>query len=116
MENHELYISGSKKNIDEFIDNSLPQIVTLLIFPYFSRLEYEILYIYLKYQEISGHNGHTTYPTSCFGQCIWLPRILNIELYSEDHYLHHSLNNCNYAKRFSLWDKLFNTYKTLKQS
>jgi sterol desaturase/sphingolipid hydroxylase (fatty acid hydroxylase superfamily) len=21
------------------------------------------------------------------------------------------LNNCNYAKRFSLWDKVFHTYK-----
>jgi sterol desaturase/sphingolipid hydroxylase (fatty acid hydroxylase superfamily) len=101
---------------DLILTNSLPQIMSLLIFPYFSRLEYEIINIYLKYQEISGHNGHKTYPTSCFGQCIWLPRILNIELYSEDHYLHHSLNNCNYAKRFSLWDKLFNTYKTMKDT
>ena len=107
------YIKFYQSPFDLFLSTSLPQIISLYIFPYFSGVEYEILNIYLKYQEISGHNGHMTYPTSCFGQCIWLPRIFNIELYSEDHFLHHSLNNCNYSKRFSLWDKLFNTYKTL---
>lgn len=109
------YITFYQSPIDLLLSNSLPQIMSLLIFPYFSGLEYEILSIYLKYQEISGHNGHKTYPTSCFSQFIWLPRLLNIQLYSEDHFLHHSLNNCNYAKRFSLWDKLFNTYKTLPE-
>ena len=48
-------------------------------------------------------------PTSSFPQCIWLPRLFNIELYTEDHDLHHSRNNCNYSKRFSLWDKIFKT-------
>lgn len=104
------YITFYQSPFDLLLSNSLPQILSVCIFPFFSGLEYELMRIYLTYEEISGHNGHKTYPTSCFSQCIWLPRWLNIELYSEDHYLHHSLNNCNYSKRFSLWDKIFNTY------
>jgi sterol desaturase/sphingolipid hydroxylase (fatty acid hydroxylase superfamily) len=42
-----------------------------------------------------------------------LPKWLNIELYCEDHDIHHSVNNCNYSKRFSLWDKVFGTFKDI---
>jgi sterol desaturase/sphingolipid hydroxylase (fatty acid hydroxylase superfamily) len=70
-----------------------------------------MIIVYKNFIEISGHSGKKLYPTSCFSQFKWLPQWLNIELYTEDHDLHHSLNNCNYGKRFSLWDKLFNTYK-----
>jgi sterol desaturase/sphingolipid hydroxylase (fatty acid hydroxylase superfamily) len=51
------------------------------------------------------------YPSGSFSQCVWIPRAFNISLYTEDHTLHHSNNNCNYSKRFSLWDKAFGTYK-----
>lgn len=61
--------------------------------------------------EISGHIGKRMHPTSSFSQFIWLPKFFNIELYTEDHDLHHSHNNCNYSKRFSLWDKVFGTHK-----
>ena len=104
------YITFYQSPFDLLLSNSLPQIISICIFPFFSGLEYELMRVYLTYEEISGHNGRKTYPTSCFTQFIWVPRWLNIELYSEDHYLHHSLNNCNYSKRFSLWDKVFNTY------
>jgi len=36
---------------------------------------------------------------SSFTQFIWLPKYLGIEMYSEDHALHHTDPNCNYAKK-----------------
>lgn len=74
--------------------------------------EFYLLTVYLTYQEIAGHLGKKMYPTSCFSQCIWLPRALGIELYTEDHDLHHTKFNYNYAKRFSVWDKLFGTFQS----
>jgi sterol desaturase/sphingolipid hydroxylase (fatty acid hydroxylase superfamily) len=101
--------------IDLLITNSAPTILSLIILQntsYISYLQFNFITIYKNFIEISGHSGKKSYPTSSFPQCIWLPKLLDIELYTEDHDLHHSLNNCNYSKRFSLWDKLFNTYKT----
>ena len=77
----------------------------------FSPFELQLLSTYLTYQEIGGHLNKYMRPTSSFAQCVWLPRWLGIELYTEDHDKHHSLNNCNFSKRFSLWDKLFGTFK-----
>ena len=99
--------------IDVIITNAVPTILTLYIIPnnYISYLQFNLITVYKSFIEISGHIGKKTYPTCCFSQFIWLPKSLQIELYAEDHDLHHSLNNCNYSKRFSLWDKLFGTYK-----
>ncbi len=97
--------------LDLVITNSVPTILTLMIMPNISYRIFNLILVYKMFIEISGHIGKKMYPTSSFSQFIWLPRLLNIELYTEDHDLHHSLNNCNYGKRFSLWDKVFNTYK-----
>ena len=97
--------------LDLIISNSLPTILTLLIFPNISYLQFHFIVVYKNFIEISGHTGKILYPSCSFPQFIWLPKILHIELYAEKHDLHHSLNNCNYSKRFSLWDKLFGTYK-----
>lgn len=97
--------------LDLVLTNSLPTILTLSIFR-LSYYQFHLITIYKTFIEISGHCGRKMYPTSSFTQCIWLPRIFGIELYTEDHDLHHSMNNCNYAKRFSLWDKVMGTYKS----
>ena len=34
-----------------------------------------------------------------------------MELYVEDHDLHHLKGNCNFSKRFSLWDRVFGTFE-----
>lgn len=77
---------------------------------YIDPFTYSLITIYLTYQEIAGHLGKEMRPTSSFAQCIWLPRLLGIELYTEDHDLHHRKLHCNYGKRLSLWDKVFGTY------
>ena len=102
--------------LDLIITNMIPFLLTLFIF---KKLNYNISFVMLNllfmtksYVEISGHTGKKLYPTGSFGQFIWLPRIFNIELYTENHDLHHSSSNCNYGKRFSIWDKLFTTYRS----
>jgi Delta7-sterol 5-desaturase len=97
--------------VDLLITNSLPTILALYMIPRISHLMFHWLLIYKNFIEISGHCGKISYPASSFPQFVWLPRVLGIELYTENHDIHHSLNNCNYAKRFSLWDKVFGTYQ-----
>ena len=96
--------------IDIIISNVIPLVCTLYILRRITLFQLAIIVIYKTFTEISGHHGKQTHPNACFPQCIWLPKFLQIELYAEDHNFHHTLNNCNYAKRFSLWDKLFGTH------
>ena len=93
--------------LDLILSYSVPLVVSTWIFrpTYFHTIT-----AYLTYQEIAGHLGKRMYPTSSFAQFIWLPRLLQIELYTEDHYLHHKLLKCNFSKRFAIWDKLCGTY------
>jgi hypothetical protein len=103
--------------LDLIITNSIPTILTLFIIsniPKISYLQFHMIIVYKNFIEISGHSGKISYPTCSFPQFVWLPKVLHIELYTDDHDLHHSQNNCNYSKRFSLWDKVFGTYKSLK--
>lgn len=102
--------------LDLVITNSIPQIITLCIFPSISLFQYNVILSYKTFIEISGHSGKKLYPIGSFSQFIWLPRFLNISLYTEDHAIHHSSNFCNYSKRFSLWDKQFETYTESIQS
>jgi len=97
--------------LDLIITNSIPTILTLLYIPKISYLKLNMILVYKIFIEICGHVGKKAYPTSCFSQFMWLPKLLHIELYTEDHDLHHSLHNFNYGKRFSLYDKIFGTYK-----
>jgi len=96
--------------VDLLITNSLPTIISVGIIPYVSHHQFHFIIIYKNLIEISGHCGKNLNASS-FTQCMWLAKFFKIELYTVDHDLHHSLNNCNYGKRFSLWDKIFGTYK-----
>ena len=101
--------------VDLMLSYSIPLLVaTIFIFP--TKNELLMITTYLTHQEIGGHLGKRMYPTSCFAQFIWLPRIFDIELYTEDHDLHHKQINCNFGKRFALCDKMFNTYKSGTES
>ena len=98
--------------IDLLITNSIPSFLSLMIINLFysvSFIQFIIITIYKTYIEIAGHVGKNP-KSSSFPQFIWLPRLLGFELYAKDHDLHHTLNNCNYSKRFSLWDKVFGTF------
>lgn len=97
--------------LDLVITNFSPTMITMLILPEMSYFTFVIISTYKSFVEISGHLGKKMAPTSSFSQFIWLPKLLGIETYTEDHDFHHTQTNCNYSKRFKLWDKLFGTYK-----
>jgi sterol desaturase/sphingolipid hydroxylase (fatty acid hydroxylase superfamily) len=101
--------------LDLLFSYSFPLSISIYILPFnFSLLEFYLLITYLTYQEIGGHIGKIMTPTSSFPQFIWLPKLLGIELYAEDHFLHHNIIKCNYSKRFNIWDRVFNTYQPYK--
>jgi sterol desaturase/sphingolipid hydroxylase (fatty acid hydroxylase superfamily) len=113
--NHPISITTFYQDpLDLMITNSIPTILSILLLRKISHLQFNVILVYKNFIEISGHTGKIVYPACSFSQFIWLPKVLHIELYTDDHDLHHSLNNCNYSKRFSLWDKVFGTYKSLK--
>lgn len=94
--------------LDLLITNIIPMYLTSKILP-FSHLQFSIFLFHKTFVEIAGHSGKK-YSSWSFTQCVWLPKLFNIELYSVDHYYHHAKNNCNYGKRFAIWDKIFGTY------
>jgi sterol desaturase/sphingolipid hydroxylase (fatty acid hydroxylase superfamily) len=96
---------------DLIVANSVPTMIALQCVPCMTPLQFHWILVYKNFIEISGHCGKDLHTTSSFTQCMWLAKWLQIELYTVDHDLHHSLNKCNYGKRFSLWDKCFGTYK-----
>lgn len=99
---------------DIILTNTLPVLATLKVMSMagipVSFYTFCLLNMYKTYIEISGHCGKVLNTTS-FPQCVWIPRWLGIGLRVQDHDLHHTLNNCNYAKRFTLWDKVFGSYR-----
>ena len=98
---------------DLIISNSIPTFISLYLLSFFADIsvyQFTLLSIYKVYIEISGHIGKEL-KSSSFSQCVWLPKIFNIELYLKNHDDHHSKNNFNYSKRFSLWDKIFGTFQ-----
>jgi sterol desaturase/sphingolipid hydroxylase (fatty acid hydroxylase superfamily) len=99
--------------LDFIISNTVPLILTIYIMTEFiakpSLFMFRLLSTYKTFIEISGHSGKNANGSS-FIQFFWLPKLLNIELHTIHHDLHHTMNNCNYSKRFSLWDKIFGTF------
>lgn len=97
--------------VDLLLSNSLPTLALFSLIPYQPDWFLAMFFTYKIHTEIGGHTGRAIDNTPSFQQFIWLPKQLGIELYTEQHDKHHTLNNCNYAKRFALWDKLFGTYR-----
>jgi sterol desaturase/sphingolipid hydroxylase (fatty acid hydroxylase superfamily) len=100
--------------VDLFLLNSIPMFLSFYllntIFLKPSLYMFKIITTFKTFIEISGHSGKNPNGSS-FIQFFWLPKIFGFELKTKDHDLHHTLNNCNYSKRFSLWDNFFKTYK-----
>ncbi len=108
-----VYTTFYQDPIDLLITNMIPTFLSIFILQQFFVIDYTLwrmLNTYKVYIEICGHSGKNIPKTCSFVQCIWIPKILNIDLYTIDHDRHHSNIKCNYAKRFMLWDKIFGTY------
>lgn len=93
--------------VDLLLTNLAPLVLTSLLIP----VSPQFLCVFMWYKslvEMGGHSGKLTRASS-FPQCIWLPRVLRIELKAQDHELHHIYPHKHFSKRFSLWDKVFGT-------
>ena len=96
--------------IEKLFTSVLPLVLSTFIFP-LSMFQYHVFNNTKLIVELQGHSGINV--KGCgHPQCPWLPIFFGIELRNKDHFNHHSKNNCNYSKRFKLWDKVFSTYKT----
>jgi sterol desaturase/sphingolipid hydroxylase (fatty acid hydroxylase superfamily) len=103
-----VYSTFNQHPLDLLLTNVLPMYLTSNIIP-LTDLNFMTFMLYKSYIEISGHTGLDV-NSSSFPQCMWVSKLLNIELYMEDHYDHHIKYNYNYSKRFSVWDRAFGTY------
>jgi lathosterol oxidase len=95
--------------VDLLLTNTLPLLFASHIVPT-SQLFICVMMWYKTLLEVGGHLGKVTKANS-FPQCIWLPRLLKIELKSEEHNLHHRNPMRNFSKRFSIWDRAFGTFE-----
>jgi sterol desaturase/sphingolipid hydroxylase (fatty acid hydroxylase superfamily) len=133
MHHHPTFITTYYHNLGDLLfTNSLPLFATLILFrtyfffpwinllgSFFGRAEGSLIpisrhlffaiYLAKSYIELCGHSGKDIPKTGSFVQCVWLPRLFGIELYTEDHDRHHQYSNGNYGKRFALWDIAFGT-------
>jgi sterol desaturase/sphingolipid hydroxylase (fatty acid hydroxylase superfamily) len=103
---------------DLILSNVFPLFISMFICSRIftiSTYMFHMIFITKIYIELCGHSGKDI-KTGSFVQCIWLPKLLKITLQTIDHDNHHQLNNCNYGKRFSLWDKVFGTFYKNKPS
>lgn len=103
--------------LDIVLTNIAPNIATLALLKRvagirWTGLEYSVLLSYKVFVEIAGHAGVATTATS-FPQCAPLPELLGIQMQTSDHDAHHAFPSspANFSKRFTLWDKVFGTYR-----
>lgn len=108
-------ITFVQEPLDLVLTNFFPIFSTLVIFYTLqiniSLFTYVCIMMYKSYVEISGHGPMENTKSCAFPQFIWFPKMLGIELYARNHNKHHTYQHCNYSKRFSLWDKVFGTWK-----
>ena len=75
-----------------------------------SEFQLHLLFAYKTYVEVAGHSGLDIKGVS-FPQMPLLHDITGMCLRVHDHDLHHTHQRYNFAKRFSLWDKVFHTFR-----
>jgi sterol desaturase/sphingolipid hydroxylase (fatty acid hydroxylase superfamily) len=110
-----VWATFDQSTLDVVFSNTFPFLATFFLVNTvhsLDTLDAALLLTFKMFVEVCGHSGKDSFPSSSFPQFFWLPRWLGIELYAEDHNLHHELGNRNFAKRFALWDKLGDTFSS----
>ncbi|GAB9475513.1 hypothetical protein Gpo141_00012605 [Globisporangium polare] len=95
---------------DLCLTNVLPFFLAVRLGLPLSELQLHLVLAYKTYVEVAGHSGLEIKGFS-FPQLPWLNELFPICLRVHDHDLHHAHPKFNFAKRFSLWDKLFGTFR-----
>lgn len=101
--------------LDPLITNVIPMYLTFFILPALSKYQWCIITQNRLIVEIIGHSGKDIRTKFNIKYFFLEPYFQNIKLDIHDHDRHHSHFHCNYSKRLSLWDKLFNTYSKGEQ-
>ncbi|CEG37966.1 fatty acid hydroxylase [Plasmopara halstedii] len=97
--------------LDVCLTNVLPFCLSwFLCFFSFSNLQLHLLLAYKSYVEVAGHSGLDVKGFS-FPQMPLLNNLTSICSRVHDHEVHHTYPRWNFAKRFSLWDKVFCTFR-----
>ncbi|KAF0683619.1 Aste57867_24325 [Aphanomyces stellatus] len=95
--------------IDLFLTNVVPMAIAFAVGPALSSHQLQLVLAYKTYVEVAGHSGldikGMSFPQMPLVQC------LSICIRVHDHDLHHTHPAFNFAKRFSVWDRLFGTFK-----
>ncbi|RHY05153.1 hypothetical protein DYB37_001121 [Aphanomyces astaci] len=95
--------------VDLILTNVVPMAIALAVGPSLSLHQLHLLLAYKTYVEVAGHSGldikGMSFPQMPLVQCV------HICIRVHDHDLHHTHPSVNFAKRFSIWDRLFRTYK-----
>jgi len=97
--------------LDVVLTNFFPMCVTIAIGPHFTLFQLHLQFVYKTSVEVAGHSGLDVYG-SFFPQSPMLHEVSGICLEVHDHDLHHPHSNSNFAKRFSVWDKMFGTFRS----
>lgn len=99
--------------IDLCLTNAFPFIMAMRFSPSFSMFQIQLLFAYKTYVEVAGHSGLEIKGFS-FPQMPLINYVLSTEicLHVYDHDLHHTFPKFNFAKRFTVWDKLFHTFRS----
>lgn len=95
---------------DLILTNVLPFCVAAVATPIFSSLQLQLLFAYKTYVEVAGHSGLELKGFS-FPQMPLVNAVGSFCLRVHDHDLHHTHPRWNFAKRFSLWDRVFRTFR-----
>lgn len=96
--------------VDLCLTNVLPFVVASQLSLPFSAWQLQMLFAYKTYVEVAGHCGLEV-KGFCFPQMPLVSLIPLLRLCVRDHDLHHTHPKWNFAKRFSMWDKLFRTFR-----
>lgn len=97
--------------IDLCLTNVLPFVLASQLSLPFSAWQLQMLFAYKTYVEVAGHCGLEVKGFS-FPQMPLVNLIPLLRLCVHDHDLHHTHPKWNFAKRFSMWDKLFRTFRS----
>lgn len=95
---------------DLCLTNVTPFCLATLLSPPLSALQLQLLFAYKTYVEVAGHSGLEIKGFS-FPQMPLVNAATSICLRVHDHDLHHTHPRWNFAKRFSLWDRVFRTFR-----
>uniref|UniRef100_A0AAV1T2X9 Fatty acid hydroxylase domain-containing protein n=1 Tax=Peronospora matthiolae TaxID=2874970 RepID=A0AAV1T2X9_9STRA len=100
----------AQDGMDLILTNVLPFCLAWSFDFSMSGLQLHLLFAYKTYVEVAGHSGLDVKGVS-FPQLPLLNNVTGICSRIHDHDLHHTHQRYNFAKRFSLWDKVFHTFR-----